>query len=154
MNISFPLIQQYYDFRSMSMPSGRNAANFLLTELGELMDAYIRSHQSGWTRNNPDKSHNLIHELGDSFQMLFIANYQFHASELQPLSPADFYRISIFNIPQAIIQAAAGIINIPFDTHQSTGILRNLHQIAAAYQTTPQQALLGKWTSKGFSPST
>lgn len=70
---AFTFIQKYFELRGLSMPNPQFALNFLVTEVGELMDAFIRGHKSaGFLRNNPDKESDLVGEIGDTFMMLAI----------------------------------------------------------------------------------
>ena len=78
-------IKTYYEFRGMKWPSGKEAIDFAITEIGESMDAYIRTNQPGWTRNNPDKEANVGWELADTFQMLAIAAHELTGKTLDEL---------------------------------------------------------------------
>lgn len=78
-------VQRYYEYRGMKWPSTLDAILFAVTEVGETVDAYIRTHQSGWTRNNPNKDANLGHELADAYQMLMIAAHEATGKSLETL---------------------------------------------------------------------
>lgn len=79
-------VKRYYEYRGMKWPDLKEAIDFAITELaGEALDAYIRTHQSGWTRNNPNKDANLGHELADAYQMLMIAAHEATGKSLETL---------------------------------------------------------------------
>lgn len=83
-------IEKYYEFRAAVMPSGKEALDFLVTEVGEAFDAFIR--QTGknwvrktWVRNKPEKDSKLGAELGDIYQMLQIAAHQLEGCPVETL---------------------------------------------------------------------
>jgi len=54
----------------------RDALEFAITEIGEVMDARIRERTGDfYLRNNPDKDHNVAFEYGDVYMMLQCASY-------------------------------------------------------------------------------
>lgn len=67
-------IKAYFQFRGQTWPDGFSALLFAVTEVGEAVDAHLRSDPK-WKRNN-QKVVNLGHELGDIYQMLQIASVE------------------------------------------------------------------------------
>lgn len=68
-------IKKYFDLRGLKFPEHpKQAIDFAVTELGEVMDAFIRLTSDDWVRNNPDKQPNLWFELADCYMMLEIAS--------------------------------------------------------------------------------
>jgi len=47
----------------------KEAMDFMVTELGEAFEAYIRTRTTGWTRNNVGKNFDLATELFDVIMM-------------------------------------------------------------------------------------
>jgi len=70
-------IADYMAFRGQKWPNGKAALLFAITEIGEAVDAMMRtSDDEGWTRNNPDKTANIGWELADVYQMISIAAFE------------------------------------------------------------------------------
>jgi NTP pyrophosphatase (non-canonical NTP hydrolase) len=66
------ILASYYEFRyGGNMPSAEDALLFLVSEVGELSDAFV-SQKPDWIRNNPDKVRSIRAEVGDVFQMLLV----------------------------------------------------------------------------------
>ena len=65
-------IVAYYDLRGYVTPSLKDAAIWLATEVGELLDAIMRTEKD-WVRNNPDKPSKVEEELADVMMMLLVA---------------------------------------------------------------------------------
>lgn len=78
-------IKKYYEYRGMKWPDTKEALDFTVTEVGEAMDAYIRTNQPGWVRNNPDKDLNYGHELADIYQMITISAHEATGKTLDEL---------------------------------------------------------------------
>jgi len=76
-------IKAYMNYRNQKYPDGKSALDFAVTEIGEVMDAWLRDHPNEWARNNPDKEKNLGHELGDAYQMLQIASWELTGKSLE-----------------------------------------------------------------------
>ena len=97
-------IQKYYQARGLQWPSAKNALWFFLSEVGELADAYLATHQDtltqeeikmlenfadegikadeivsrveGWTRNNDRvRKENISKEVADCEMMLGVFMY-------------------------------------------------------------------------------
>ena len=68
-------IKKYFELRGLKFPEHpKQAIDFAVTEMGEVMDAFIRLTSDEWIRNNPDKKPNLWFELADCYMMLEIAS--------------------------------------------------------------------------------
>lgn len=144
-------LRAYYAFRGMKFPdTERQAMQFFVTEVGEAMDAYIRTYENGWTRNNPDKQPNLLWELGDCYQMWCVA---------MTLQPADFAREA--EKVRFVEKIKPDHDRIPFELFGSLFNEHNSHRNQYLYlaraifhasegKVTLDQALREKWASKGF----
>lgn len=68
-------IRRYIEFRKAVWPyDGKDALDFAVTELGEVMDAWIRLNRPNYSRNNA-KDTDVGLELGDVYMMLEIASF-------------------------------------------------------------------------------
>lgn len=76
-------IRKYYNVAGKVWPTGKEALDFVVTELGEAMDAWIRQYGRGFKRNNPDKETNLEYELGDVYMMAQIASHELTGKSLE-----------------------------------------------------------------------
>lgn len=64
------LIKEYFEHRGIPLAKGRDAYIFLVSEVGEVGDALMRlDTESGWVRNDPNRTANLADELADVFMM-------------------------------------------------------------------------------------
>jgi hypothetical protein len=67
--ISVPVVH-YYQYRGYGFPNANQAFKFLVSEMGELADAYVNG-EAEWVRNNPkNKTSDPYPEVGDVLQML------------------------------------------------------------------------------------
>lgn len=64
------LIKHYFHTRGMKNPQAKDAAIFLCTEVGELLDALMRQ-EMGWVRNNIKES-DPASELADCLMMTMV----------------------------------------------------------------------------------
>jgi len=65
------IVQEYYRFRSLTRPDASQAFLFLVSEIGELSDAFVEG-QAEWVRNNPDRHRDVSDEIGDILMMLTV----------------------------------------------------------------------------------
>ena len=65
------VVQKYYQFRGLTEPDTNQALLFLVSEIGELSDAFV-SNQAQWVRNNPEKDRSVQDEIGDVLMMLTV----------------------------------------------------------------------------------
>ncbi|MBI9043155.1 MAG: hypothetical protein JEZ06_01645 [Anaerolineaceae bacterium] len=64
-------VEAYYKFRGLTHPDAAQAYLFLVSEIGELADAFV-ADQAEWVRNNPDRSRIVEDEIGDVLMMLTV----------------------------------------------------------------------------------
>src|SRR3990167_3846976 len=74
-------IKKYFEFRKQGWPTGKDALDFAVTEIGEALDAWLRINKPEYSRNN-DKNANIGNELGDALMMLSIASYELTGKSL------------------------------------------------------------------------
>jgi len=65
------IVRQYYQFRGLTEPDANQAFLFLVSEVGELSDAFVEN-QAQWIRNNPDRERDVQAEIGDVLMMLTV----------------------------------------------------------------------------------
>jgi NTP pyrophosphatase (non-canonical NTP hydrolase) len=65
------IVRQYYQFRGLTEPDANQAFLFLVSEVGELSDAFVEK-QARWVRNNPDRERDINAEIGDVLMMLTV----------------------------------------------------------------------------------
>lgn len=65
------IVKEYYTFRGLTEPDANQAYLFLVSEIGELADAFV-ANQAQWVRNNPDRERDLESEIGDVLMMLTV----------------------------------------------------------------------------------
>jgi NTP pyrophosphatase (non-canonical NTP hydrolase) len=65
------IVRQYYQFRGLTRPDANQAFLFLVSEIGELSDAFVEG-QAQWVRNNPDRARDVSDEIGDVLMMLTV----------------------------------------------------------------------------------
>lgn len=65
------VVQKYYDYRGLTQPDANQAFLFLVSEIGELSDAFVEG-QAQWVRNNPDRPRDIQAEIGDVLMMLTV----------------------------------------------------------------------------------
>lgn len=75
-------IKAYMNYRNQKYPDGLSALLFAITEMGEVLDSYLRDNPE-WSRNNPDKEINIGHEFGDLYMMAQIASYELSGRSLE-----------------------------------------------------------------------
>ena len=69
------LYRGYFEFKGMKWPDDpRDAVDFAVTEVGEVVDA-LKRQQEGWVRHN-DRDRDLGMEISQAIMMLAIAAYQ------------------------------------------------------------------------------
>jgi NTP pyrophosphatase (non-canonical NTP hydrolase) len=64
-------ITSYFAFRSLTWPNADRSLLFLVSEIGELSDAWVQE-KAAWVRNNPDRERDVASEIGDVLMMLYI----------------------------------------------------------------------------------
>ena len=65
-------IRKYYLKREdLKIPNPEDALHFLVSEVGELSDAFVEE-KDNWGRNNPDKIRSIEDEVGDVLMMLYV----------------------------------------------------------------------------------
>ncbi len=64
-------VKRYYEFRGLTQPDAAQAFLFLVSEVGELADAFVEQ-QAQWVRNNPDRERDVQAEIGDVLMMLTV----------------------------------------------------------------------------------
>ncbi len=64
-------VNRYYNFRGLTQPDAAQAFLFLVSEMGELADAFVQE-QAEWVRNNPDRERDIEAEIGDVLMMLTV----------------------------------------------------------------------------------
>ena len=65
------IVDQYYQFRGLTKPDANQAFLFLVSEIGELSDAFVEE-QAQWVRNKPDRERDVKAEIGDVLMMLTV----------------------------------------------------------------------------------
>jgi len=65
------IVEKYFQFRNLTQPDANQAYLFLVSEIGELADAFV-ADQAAWVRNNPEKERNVSDEIGDVLMMLTV----------------------------------------------------------------------------------
>lgn len=78
------LVQAYYRFRGLTEPDANQALLFLVSEVGELADAFVEG-QGAWVRNHPDKERDIKDEIGDVLMMLTVFAHQLGVDPLDAL---------------------------------------------------------------------
>lgn len=78
------LVQAYYRFRGLTEPDANQALLFLVSEVGELADAFVEG-QGAWVRNHPDKERDIKDEIGDVLMMLTAFAHQLGVDPLDAL---------------------------------------------------------------------
>ena len=74
-------IKDYIKFRGAVWPTGKDALDFAVTEIGEAVDAWLRKYRTDYLRNN-DKRIDIGLELADCYQMLEIASHELTGKSL------------------------------------------------------------------------
>ncbi len=64
-------VNRYYEFRGLTQPDANQAFLFLVSEMGELADAFVEE-QGQWVRNNPNRERDIQAEIGDVLMMLTV----------------------------------------------------------------------------------
>lgn len=159
--ITEPELRAYYEYRQMRFPdTEKQAMQFYLTEIGEAMDAYIRTYESGWTRNNPDKTVSLPWELGDCYQMWCVGvllsggSFERVATEMESgrrmLSSPTAFRIP-HEIAFACDWSHGSFGPLGHNPNQYLCLSRAAYHQAGYYRPdTLDSWLRQKWESKGF----
>lgn len=75
-------IKNYIEWRKAVWPTGKDALDFAVTEIGEAVDAWLRKYRSDYLRNSPDKDSDIGLELSDCYQMLEIASHELTGKSL------------------------------------------------------------------------
>jgi NTP pyrophosphatase (non-canonical NTP hydrolase) len=65
------VVRSYYAFRGLTAPDAGQALLFLVSEVGELADAFVEQ-QAQWVRNNPGRERDISAEVGDVLMMLTV----------------------------------------------------------------------------------
>ena len=65
------VVRSYYAFRGLTAPDAGQALLFLVSEVGELADAFVEQ-QAQWVRNNPGRERDISAEIGDVLMMLTV----------------------------------------------------------------------------------
>lgn len=66
------LYRRYFVHAGMTWPETRDAVDFAVTEIGEVVDA-LKRKEPHWGRHNPDKDRDLGMEISQAVMMLVIA---------------------------------------------------------------------------------
>jgi NTP pyrophosphatase (non-canonical NTP hydrolase) len=77
-------VQRYYQFRGLTQPDAGQALLFLVSEVGELADAFVED-QAEWVRNNPERERDLPSEIGDVLMMLTVFAQQLGVDPYQAM---------------------------------------------------------------------
>jgi NTP pyrophosphatase (non-canonical NTP hydrolase) len=64
-------VRAYFEHRGLTAPDAGQALLFLVSEVGELADAFVEE-QAQWVRNNPERNRNVSDEIGDVLMMLTV----------------------------------------------------------------------------------
>ncbi len=64
-------VKRYYEFRGLTQPDASQSFLFLVSEMGELADAFVQN-QAEWVRNDPDRERDMEAEIGDVLMMLTV----------------------------------------------------------------------------------
>ena len=65
------VVRAYFEHRGLTAPDAGQALLFLVSEVGELADAFVEE-QAQWVRNNPERNRNISDEIGDVLMMLTV----------------------------------------------------------------------------------
>lgn len=65
------VVRAYYAHRGLTAPDAGQALLFLVSEIGELADAFVEQ-QAEWVRNNPGRNRDISDEIGDVLMMLTV----------------------------------------------------------------------------------
>jgi len=74
-------VMDYYEQRGLVMPDTEEALHFLVSEIGELSDAYVHQKKD-WIRNN-EKERDLAEEAADVLMMLYVLSL---AADIHPFT--------------------------------------------------------------------
>ena len=64
-------VRAYFEHRGLTAPDAGQALLFLVSEVGELADAFVEQ-QAQWVRNNPGRNRDISDEIGDVLMMLTV----------------------------------------------------------------------------------
>ena len=76
------VVRAYFEHRGLTAPDTGQALLFLVSEVGELADAFVEE-QAQWVRNNPERNRNISDEIGDVLMMLTVF------ADAQGIDPVD-----------------------------------------------------------------
>jgi NTP pyrophosphatase (non-canonical NTP hydrolase) len=68
-------ITTYYESRKLKVPDDQEALLYLVSEIGELADAFVDSKSDDWVRNN-SKYRSISDEVADVLMMLYVFSMQ------------------------------------------------------------------------------
>lgn len=153
-------VNAYYAYRGLTDPTLAEAAKFLATEVGELVNASTRLEEK-WVRNNPvdagEARVQFEYELGDVYMMTLKvvekSGFDPDVFEYRERADTDFNSPFEHSLSTVFWNAAylyEGSQAGRFSENSIWAMLHSLYVVGSQIGVHPYQAMLNKFKSKGF----